>query len=223
MEPDNPVLDQYILAQTGKSDPRICFIPTASGDSTTYITNFYKAFTGLPCRPSHLSLFDPPTGDLEDYLHENDIVYVGGGSTKNMLALWNEWNLSEIFKNIYLDGTILAGISAGAICWFEQGVTDSIPGKLSAIDCLGFLPGSCCPHFDGDMRRRPAYQKLIKCGEIKPGYGIEDGAGLHFVNRELFATISSRDAATAYFLKLKAEEIIEIRMDNVKRLTKTDQ
>ncbi|TES55669.1 hypothetical protein E2L07_07035 [Halalkalibacterium halodurans] len=125
MEPENPLLDTYILDQCTKANPKICFIPTASGDSEHYITKFYDFFGKQDCQPSHLSLFRPPTRDLESYLLDKEILYVGGGNTKNLLILWKEWGLDSILRKAWKEGILLAGISAGSICWFEEGGTDS--------------------------------------------------------------------------------------------------
>jgi dipeptidase E len=198
MEPENPLLDQYILAQSHKANPGVCFIPTASAESPDYILKFYDAFLRLGCRPSHLSLFHLPAQDLEDFLLNQDILYVGGGNTRSMLALWHEWDLERILKQAWERGIILSGISAGAICWFEQGVTDSFPGELNAMDCLGFLEGSCCPHYNGEPDRRPAFQRLIAEGKIKAGIALDDGVAIHFVDDHIEQYVSSRPGAYAY-------------------------
>ena len=127
MEPDNPLLDWYIYRLSDKEEPRICFIPTASGDSDEYIGRFYQHFVPKPAHLSHLSLFEPSTADLESLILAQDIIYVGGGNTKNLIALWKEWHLDTILRKAWHQGIILSGVSAGSNCWFEQGVTDSIP------------------------------------------------------------------------------------------------
>lgn len=136
---DHDLMETYLLSVSGKSIPAICFLGTASGDSPDYLISFYQAFSSKPCSLSHLPLISPIKMDLEDFLLQQDIILVGGGNTKNMLALWREWHVDEILLHCYDAGTVLAGWSAGAICWFEQGVTDSIPGSLTAMDCLGWL------------------------------------------------------------------------------------
>lgn len=198
MEPDNPLLDRYILAQSGKTNPKTCFIGTASGDAENYISRFYQFFEQEKCRPSHLSLFNPPTRDLEGFLLEKDIIYVGGGNTKNLLALWKEWGVDEILRKAWEEGVLLAGISAGSICWFEEGVTDSYGDGLEPLACLGFLQGSNCPHYDGEVDRRPSYQHLIASGRIKSGLAVDDGVAIHFVGQEINAIVSSRMDARAY-------------------------
>lgn len=212
MEPENLALDQYILNQSNKELPKICFIPTASGDSQNYIDRFYNSFQKLSCEPSHLSLFKPPTRDLESYLLDHDILYVGGGNTKNLLALWKEWKLDSIIKNAWQDGIILSGLSAGSICWFEEGVTDSFGDGLEPIKGLGFLSGSHCPHYDGEEERRPAYQKLISTNQLSPGIAADDGVGIHYVNEEIVKIISSRSNAKAYQVKFDGT-IIETELE----------
>jgi dipeptidase E len=198
MEPENPLLDRYILAQSHTDHPKICFIPTASAESADYILKFYDAFIRLGCKPAHLSLFHLQSRDLESYILDQDILYVGGGNTRSMLALWREWQLDRILKVAWEQGVILSGISAGTICWFEQGVTDSIPGELNAMNCLGFLEGSCCPHYDSEPSRRPGYQRLITEEKIKPGIALDDGVAVHFVNDRIERYVSSRPQACAY-------------------------
>ncbi|TKC18917.1 peptidase E [Robertmurraya kyonggiensis] len=197
MEPENPLLDTYILKQSNKERPKICFIPTASGDSEDYISRFYQFFEKMNCEPSHLSLFVPPTRDLEGFILDKDIIYVGGGNTKNLVALWKEWGLDAILKKAWNQGIIIAGISAGAICWFEEGVTGSF-GGMDPIGALGFLKGSYCPHYDGEVDRQPAYRKLIEAKELSTGYGVDDGAALHFIDEELHQVVTSRPNAKAY-------------------------
>ena len=137
MEPENPLLDLYILEQAQAQRPKICFVGTASGDSAGYIERFYTAYKTLLCEPSHLSLFKLPEGDLEEFVLDKDIIYVGGGNTRSMLALWREWGMDDILRKAYDRGIVLAGLSAGSICWFEQGVTDSVTGHLGPIQGLG--------------------------------------------------------------------------------------
>lgn len=209
MEPDNLALDRYILRQSPKPNPKICFLPTASGDSESEILRFYEAFSTLKCRPSYISLFRLPTADLEGFLLEKDILYVGGGNTRSMLALWREWGLDGYLHKAYENGVILAGLSAGANCWFEQCSTDSVPGDLRMLPALGFLPGSFCPHYDGEINRRPSYHQMLAQQVILPGLAADDGAAVHFVNGEMIACVSSRPNARVYRVRLQAGEVIE--------------
>jgi dipeptidase E len=189
-------LDEYILKQARIDTPVVTFIATASGDSDNYIRRFYTAFCELRCQPRHISLFSP-VADLERRLLRSDVVYVGGGNTRSMLAVWREWDVIASLKKCWEQGVVLAGVSAGAICWFTQGVTDS-GGELDAIECLGLLDGSCCPHYDNELCRRHGYHDLLKAGRIVNGYGVSDGAALHFVDGELRRVVASQAAATAY-------------------------
>ena len=211
MEPENPLLDLYVLQQSGKINPKICFIPTASGDSDNYISRYYNFFNKQICIPSHLSLFKPQTRDLESFLLENDIIYVGGGNTKNLLILWKEWGLDTILKRAWEQEIVLAGISAGSICWFEEGVTDSFGDGLEPLTCLGFLKGSNCPHYDGELNRRPAYQNLVAKSKIKPGIATDDGVALHYIDQKLSEIVSSRPNAKAYKVYFN-EEIKEVEL-----------
>ncbi|MEK4079739.1 MAG: Type 1 glutamine amidotransferase-like domain-containing protein [Solibacillus sp.] len=203
MEPDNPLLDHYILKQAETANPKICFLPTASGDSEQYISRFYSFFNDQNCDPSHLSLFNPPSRDLESFVLEKDILYVGGGNTKNLLALWKEWGLDSILRKAWEEGVILAGLSAGAICWFEQGVTDSYGDGLEPINCLGFLKGSNCPHYDGETERRPAYHKLMETNKLHSGIALDDGVAIHYKEKEIHKIVSSRPNAKAYSVSLE--------------------
>ncbi len=211
MEPENSLLDLYVLQQSGKINPKICFIPTASGDSDNYISRYYNFFNKQICIPSHLSLFKPQTRDLESFILENDIIYVGGGNTKNLLILWKEWGLDTILKRAWEQEIVLAGISAGSICWFEEGVTDSFGDGLEPLTCLGFLKGSNCPHYDGELNRRPAYQNLVAKSKIKPGIATDDGVALHYIDQKLSEIVSSRPNAKAYKVYFN-EEIKEVEL-----------
>ena len=209
MEPKNLKLDKYLLSLSSKNKPKVCFIATASGDAEKYINSFYKSFSNLKCETSHLSLFKPPEGILRDFVLNKDILYVGGGNTRNLLVLWKEWGLHKILKEAWLNGSILAGISAGSICWFEQGLTDSVTGKLLPLECLGFLKGSNCPHYDGESKRRPMYQKEIMNKNMKPGIACDDGVAAHFINETLEKFVSSRPHANAYMVELKGNTLHE--------------
>ncbi|MGM1048337.1 MAG: Type 1 glutamine amidotransferase-like domain-containing protein [Bacillota bacterium] len=209
MEPDNLLLDEYVLAQSWEKHPKVCFIPTASGDQDNYVERFYKAFNTLSCIPSHLSLFQPNFKDLESFIFEHDIIYVGGGNTRNMLLLWKEWGVDEVLKAAYQQGVILTGLSAGSICWFEEGLTDPLNAPLYKLEGLVLLQGSHCPHYDGENKRRPAYRELIRNGGIQAGYAADDGAAIHFKDGQLFGVVSSRPNAQAYYLKCKGNTVIE--------------
>lgn len=211
MEPLNPALDRYILSQANAARPSVCFLPTASGDASQYIINFYAAYTQFDCRPSHITLF-ARTPDLRSRLLNQDVIFVGGGNTKSMLAVWQTWDLPAILCEAWQAGVILAGISAGAICWFEQGTTDSAGHELTVLDCLGFLQGSCSPHYDSEPERRPAYHRFLREGSILPGLALDDGAAAHFIGSERRRVVTSRPTAGAYALSLESGEVVETRL-----------
>lgn len=213
--PTNSLMEEYFLQQTGKANPSVCFIPTASGEAPKYIIDFYRFFGNLECKPSHLSLFDLPSSTLESFILEKDAIYVGGGNTKSMLALWKEWKLDIYLKKAWESGIVLAGISAGSNCWFEECVTDSIPGDLTALRCLGFLQGSCCPHYYGEKKRRPAYRNLIQKKEISNGIAIDDNVALHYINNRLEKVIRSNDMGGAYKVFNYRDEIKEERVEAI--------
>lgn len=210
MEPENPLLDEFVLSLSEKEKARICFLGTASGDAQGYIDRFYEGFKKHRCTPSHLSLFKPFTSDVKNFLLKQDIIYVGGGNTRNLLALWREWELDEILKEAYQNGTILSGISAGSICWFEQGVTDSSGVGLDKLECLGFLEGSNCPHYDGESNRRPRYRELLNSG-MGPGLAADDGVGLLFRDGKFVEAVSSHPEKKAFRVSKSGEKEITPR------------
>ena len=215
-EPDNPALDRYILGLARRDEPRVCFIPTASGDAQSYVDRFYAAFAPFPCTPTHLSLFQTPPPDVAALVREQDVLYVGGGNTRNLLVLWREWGLDRLLRQAWEGGAVLAGISAGSICWFEGGVSDSVlPGALAPLDCLGFLPGSNCPHYDSEAERRPTYQRLIAAGALPDGYAADDGVALHFVGDRVERVVSSRPHANAYRVERRGDDAVETALSPV--------
>jgi dipeptidase E len=198
MEPNNPLLDDFILSLAGSDRPRICFLPTASGDADAYVVKFYSAFAGR-AEASHLPLFNRTASDLGGVLLGQQVIYVGGGNTENMLAIWRTHGVDRILRDAWENGVVLAGLSAGSICWFEAGTTDSFGPDLAVLtDGLGLLPGSHCPHYDGEPQRRPSYHRLVAEGRLPAGYAADDGAALVFDGTELREVVASRPDATAY-------------------------
>jgi len=208
MEPGNPLLDEYILNQASKKKPHICFLPTASGDYSVYIRDFYDYFSSRSCLPSHLALSEPHTTDFESYILEQDVIYVGGGHTTRMLTLWKNCGLDIILKKAWEQGILLAGVSAGAACWFQGALTDSVPGKLSGEKCLGLLKGSFCAHYD-NPGRRPAFHRLIRTRVLPNGIGVDNFAALHFVDQQIIQVIGSRSGASAYTVRKEGERTVE--------------
>jgi dipeptidase E len=201
-------LDEYFVRATEVRRPRVCFIATAAGDPELMLARYYKAFAKLDCRASHLAFFRKPRPGaislhrMEKGLLAQDAIYVGGGNTRSMLAVWREWGLDAILKKAWRSGVLLGGMSAGAICWFEYGATDSVlgPGRSSALSCLGFLPGSCSPHFDGEPHRRTDFRRLISSKKLPPGIGIDDGVAVLYRERAVAEVVSTKSGAAAYWV-----------------------
>ena len=207
-EPRNLALEKYIIDQTGKDRPKVLLIPTARGDDSAYVAKFYAACASLDVRAAHLPFFARTPG-VRDLVLSQDVVFVGGGNTKSMLAVWQEWDLPQILREASASGILLGGVSAGAICWFEQGVTDSWEGALHPIECMGWLPGSCCPHYDSELNRRPAYHSLLMEGKIMPGYAIDDGVAAHFKHGKLERVVTKIEGSRAYYVSIAGDKISE--------------
>lgn len=192
-----PELDEYVLRQSGVAKPKIGFIATASGDADAYLLKFYSRFSALECIPSHLPLFQR-TPNLADWVAMQDVIYVGGGNTKSMLAVWEAWGLAALLAKALDNGKVVAGVSAGAICWFEHGITDSNAGVLGPISGLGILPGSCCPHYSHEKDRKPAFEQLIRAGTVPNGIAIDDGAAMHFKNGVPYRVVVGSASTNVY-------------------------
>jgi dipeptidase E len=201
MEPSNPLLDDYVVGLAERERPRVCFLPTASGDADHYIVRFYRTFGARGCETSHVSLFrrDEGASDVHEHLMTRDVVYVGGGSVISLLGTWRAHGLDVTLRRAWEAGVVLCGLSAGSLCWFEQGVT-AFHGEPRAVNGLGLLPYSNCVHFDKDPQRDQAYRRLL-AGGMCPGYAAEDGAALHFAGERLSRVVSSRPHATAYRMR----------------------
>jgi peptidase E len=199
MEPRNPRLDRWLLSLTGRKRPRILFVPTASGDCAGYIARFHRAFAKHGCEPSHLQLFNRTVRNLRDFVLRQHVVYVGGGSTANMLAVWRVHGLDAILREAWENGTLLCGVSAGANCWFESSLTDSFGRPLRPLhDGLALLPGSFCPHYDGERDRRAAYRRLVGNGELPGGWAAEDGVAVLFEDGNVADVVASRRGKSAW-------------------------
>ncbi|HEX2211058.1 MAG TPA: peptidase E [Longimicrobium sp.] len=207
MEPDNPLLDDYVLSLTGKARPRVCLIPSAAGDSTAWLDRFYELFTDDRCEPTHLGLFSRTVDDLFEFLSEQDVIYASGGNTVNGLAVWRAQGLADVLPRVLAQGTIACRVSAGALCWFERGVTDSYgPGLNPLENGLGFLPGSFCPHYNSDPRRPFAYPEYVRRSGVA-GTAVDDGVALHYRDGQLVRVVSSRPAARAWKMTPDAGEV----------------
>ncbi len=210
--PKHNKIEKYIIAQSKKEKPNILFIPTASAEDKSYIVNFYSCFSKLRCTPSHLTFFQR-TPRLDGLINQADIIYVGGGNTKSMLAVWREWKLDKLLLKAYNSGKILSGVSAGAICWFEQGITDSWASNLNTLDCLGFVNGMGCPHYQEEPDRRPDLHKLLKNGKAIPGYAIDGGAAAHFIDGIFYRGLQFYPNSFVYSISQKDGFVKESRLD----------
>jgi peptidase E len=212
MEAGNPLLDEFVLELTGSSRPRVGFLPQASGDADHYIVRFYRAFESERCRPSHLSLFRRSrcSGDPREYLLDQDLIYVGGGSIRSLIGVWRAHGIDTILREAWERGIVLCGLSAGSLCWFTEGVS-TFHGSPERVDGLGFLPWSNTVHYSSEPDRREAYHDLLRSG-MKPGYAADDGAALHFVGEELAQVVASRPHARAYRIEARGRRVLTTQL-----------
>src|SRR3954447_924062 len=210
----DPRLDAFVLSLARRERPRVCFVATASGDSPEYVANFYRALTTHhDCEPSDLGLFDRTVADLRAFILEQDVVWVGGGNTASLLAVWRAHGLDVVLREAWEQDVVLCGVSAGMNCWFEGSTTDSFDlSRLAALDDgLGLLPGSCCPHYDAEEQRRPLYTRLVAEGRLAPGYAADDAAALVFEGTSLSDVVATASGSTAYRVTAGGEEPLAAR------------
>jgi dipeptidase E len=214
MEPNNPLLDDYVLSLTRRTEPRILFLPTASGDTTAQINAFKARFAHRTCVAEHVSLFRmrESTRSLEEIVFAQDIVYVGGGSMRNLLAIWQAHGLDTLLLDAWKSGIVLAGLSAGAMCWFQAGVTRS-SGPPEVLAGLGLLEGSLTVHADGEPERLPVWLAGVRSGELPGGWALDDGVGLLFRGKRLDRAVSSRPGAGAQRVDAIAGELVRTRVE----------
>jgi dipeptidase E len=216
MEPTNPLLDEFVLKLVPKDAkaPRILFLPTASGDPNAQINAFQARFAGRACVPEHLSLFHlrDLRRSLEDTVLAQDIIYVGGGSMRNLLAIWQAHGLDELLIRAWRQGVVLAGLSAGAMCWFQGGITRS-SGPPEPFAGLGLLKGSLTVHADGEPERLPVWLAAVRSGELPGGWAVDDGVGLLFRGEQLVRAVSSRPGAGAQRVDAIAGELVRKRLE----------
>jgi dipeptidase E len=198
MEWGNPLLDDYVLSLARVKRPRVCFLPTASGDADHYVVRFYRAFSAARCEPSHISLFRRETGvgDPRAHLLAQDVIYVGGGSLVSLMGTWRAHGLDEALFAAWRRGVVLCGGSAGSLCWFAHSVSAFHEGPARRLEGLGFLPYSNAVHYSDEPGRRSAFLEAISTS-LPAGYGVGDGAALHFVDTELVEVVASRPEARA--------------------------
>jgi dipeptidase E len=204
-------LRDYVLELTGRERPWLLYVPTAGFEDANRTLAIYEFFRGK-ADVSHLHFVPWPPPDLHAFALGQDVIFVGGGNTANMLAVWRVHGFDGVFREAWQRGVVLAGWSAGAICWFDAGVTDSFGPQLEGMrDGLGFLPGSACPHYDGEELRRPRYTDLAAEG-FPAGIAIDDGVGVRFEGTELAEVVATREGASAYRVSADGEELLEARL-----------
>ncbi len=210
-QPDNLLLDEYILLQTNKAKPKVLFLPTAGGDHEDYIAKFYRAYKKFNCVPVHLSITKKPVPfrKLEHLVLSQDMIFVGGGSTRFLMQVWRKAGLDRIIKKAWKQGIVLSGMSAGAICWYEDGFKNPKDDLWRRISGLGFLEGSFCPHYDKRGELRKAYRKMISAGELDSGYGVQDGVALHYCGTDLRYVVSGAPDGKAFFVKKSGFRVTE--------------
>lgn len=208
----NKAFINYLGKLTGKKKPRLCFLPTAAADDPRVALYWYQLCAGLEMVPYVQNMFITSyymKESFEDVLLSMDGIVVGGGNTLNMLAIWKAQGIDKILFRAWEEGIVLSGGSAGSLCWFEEGTTDSRPRELTKIECLGFLEGSHSPHYDAEEERRPRYHNLIRTGELKPGYAVDNNAAILFTDREVSEVIATDNKSNAYYVELADGEIRE--------------
>jgi peptidase E len=209
-------LVEHALSLTGKDEPRVCALYTATGDDVARIAQWYACWAayGNGVRPSHVAVMPMPSvDDLRKHLLDQDAVYVGGGSVAGLMVLWRLHGLDAVFREAWEAGVVLFGVSAGSLCWHSGGTTDSFGPELRPwTDGLGLVPGSNCPHYDSEERRRPLYQRLVREGVLTPGYAADDGVGLHYVGTDLHEAVADRDGASAWRVEPTGETKVPTRL-----------
>lgn len=203
---------KYVISLTHKSNPRICFVPTASADNPYSIARWYDVCTELPMKPYVLRTFlnsSPEQNTFEETLLGMDAIIVGGGSTLNMMAIWKAQGIDTVLRKAYEKGIVLGGGSAGSLCWFTGGFTDSRPKALSLVDCLGFIQNSHCPHYHSEPSRKPLYQDAVLTGKLLPGYACDDRAGILFQNGKYVKSVAGDSTSHTYFVSVTDGKIKE--------------
>ena len=212
MEAGNPLLDEFVLELTGRPRPRICFLPSASGDADHYIVRFYRHFSSGRCEPSHLSLFRRQKAPAEprEHLLSQDLIYVGGGSVTSLIGVWRAHGIDSILREAWERGIVLCGLSAGSLCWFAEGVS-TFHGPPERVAGLGLLPWSNTVHYSTESARRGALHSWLRQG-MPAAYAADDGAALHFVGNDVAQVVASRPDARAYRIELRHDRVVTIQL-----------
>jgi peptidase E len=211
----NTAFIRYMAELTGKPRPKLLYLPTASADSPAGIINWYRYCSPLNVEASHQISFIASTQQArswEEVLLSVDGIVCSGGNTLNQQAIWKAHGIDALLRQAWDKGIILGGASAGSLCWFEEGTTDSRPKELSIVQCLGLLEGSHCPHYDAEPGRRPLYQKLIASGQMKPGYACDNDAGIYFEGANVKRVVSLRPEARVYYVNVMDGRAVERRL-----------
>lgn len=207
---------RYMASLTGKERPRLCYLPTASADSQGGMIRWYQNCAPLDVVPfvqeSFISSYSMDRG-WDEVLLSMDGIVVSGGNTLNQQVIWKAQGIDEVLKEAWDRGVVLGGASAGSLCWFEEGTTDSRPKELTKVECLGFLKGSHSPHYDGESARRPTYHRLIGSGVLKPGYACDNDAGIYFQDNEVRRVVKTREEANSYHVTMKDGQVVEERLE----------
>jgi dipeptidase E len=203
---------RYMAAITGVKRPKLLYLPTASADSQSGIISWFRSCAPLDVYPLAQESFiasSRQASSWEDVLLSVNGIVASGGNTLNQQAIWKAQGVDVILRQAWDRGIVLGGASAGSLCWFEEGTTDSRPKELTTVKCLGFLKGSHCPHYDREPERRPLYQKLIGSGAMKPGYACDNDAGIYFEDNEVKRVVSTRAAAKVYYVSVIGGQVVE--------------
>ena len=212
----NTAFIRYLAEITGKPRPKLLYLPTASADSPTGIISWYTSCAPLNVEASHQNSFIASTRQTrswEEVLLSVDGIVCSGGNTLNQQAIWKAQGIDVILRQAWDRGIVLGGASAGSLCWFEEGTTDSRPKELSTVQGLGFLKGSHSPHYDAEPGRRPLYQKLVGSGQMKPGYACDNDAGIYFEDNTVTRVVSTRAAAKVYYVSVEGGQVVEKVME----------
>jgi dipeptidase E len=216
MEKQSTAIDEYLLALTGVTHPRVCFLPTASGDADHYVVRFYRRFSTC-CEASHVSLFRRDQGyegvedDLASHLLAQDLIYAGGGNVVSMLGVWQAHGLDVVLREAWDRGIVLCGPSAGSLCWFAEGLS-AFHGSARPVRGLGLLPYSNCVHYDAEPIRRAEFHRCVASG-MRPGYAVDDNVALHFMGTELHRVLGSRPTGSAYYVEEVGGEAMERELE----------
>ncbi len=208
---------RYLAELTGKERPRLCYLPTASADRDSGSVRWYENCAPLNVEPHVQASFITSyrmDQTFEEVLLSMDGIVVSGGNTLNQQAIWRAQGIDQVLRQAWDQGIVLGGASAGSLCWFEEGTTDSRPQELTKVECLGFLEGSHSPHYDGEEQRRPTYQRMILSGEMKPGYACDNNAGIYFVDNEVERVVHTREGAKVYYVSVVGGEIVEEELES---------